>query len=114
MSDGIPVSGVSELVLEVLDLGAAEHFYAEVLGFPVVSRWDEGGRVWLMAGTQTRIGLWRPQVGIANGRGGVHVHYTHFTSRNGTSTPPSSDCGATDTNRRSFASTTTDAVGHCT
>ena len=28
-----------------------------------------------MAGTGTRIGLWRPQVGIAGGRGGVHVHY---------------------------------------
>lgn len=75
MNDGIPVSGVSELVLEVLDLDAAERFYAEVLGFPAVGRWDEGGRVWLMAGTQTRIGLWRPQVGIANGRGGAHVHY---------------------------------------
>ena len=75
MSDGIPVTGVSEVVLEVLDLEKAERFYAEVLGFPVVGRWDEGGRVWLMAGTQTRIGLWRPQVGIARGRGGLHVHY---------------------------------------
>ena|ERR1035437_3293690 len=75
MSDGIPVTGVSEVVLEVLDLEEAERFYAEVLGFPVVGRWDEGGRVWLMAGTQTRIGLWRPQVGIARGRGGLHVHY---------------------------------------
>jgi hypothetical protein len=28
-----------------------------------------------MAGERTRIGLWRPQVGIADGRGGVHVHY---------------------------------------
>jgi catechol-2,3-dioxygenase len=28
-----------------------------------------------MAGEQTRIGLWRPQVGLARGRGGVHVHY---------------------------------------
>jgi catechol 2,3-dioxygenase-like lactoylglutathione lyase family enzyme len=28
-----------------------------------------------MAGTGTRIGLWRPQVGIAGGRGGVHLHY---------------------------------------
>jgi hypothetical protein len=28
-----------------------------------------------MAGTGTRVGLWRPQVGIAGGRGGVHVHY---------------------------------------
>ena len=75
MSDGIPVTGVSEVVLEVLDLEQAERFYAEVLGFPVVGRWEEGGRVWLMAGTQTRIGLWRPQVGIARGRGGLHVHY---------------------------------------
>ena len=28
-----------------------------------------------MAGTQTRIGLWRQQLGIASGRGGLHVHY---------------------------------------
>ena len=70
MSGGIPVTGVSELVLEVLDLEQAERFYAEVLGFPVVSRWDEGGRVWLMAGTRTRIGLWRRQVGIAKAGAG--------------------------------------------
>ena len=31
--------------------------------------------MWLMAGARTRIGLWRPQVGIAQGRGGVHVHF---------------------------------------
>jgi catechol 2,3-dioxygenase-like lactoylglutathione lyase family enzyme len=72
---GIPVSGVSELVLEVVDLDAAEAFYAGVLGLPVVDRWEDGGRMWLMAGTQTRIGLWRPQLGIAHGRGGLHVHY---------------------------------------
>jgi catechol 2,3-dioxygenase-like lactoylglutathione lyase family enzyme len=28
-----------------------------------------------MAGGRTRIGLWRPQVGLAGGRGGVHVHF---------------------------------------
>jgi catechol-2,3-dioxygenase len=71
---GIPVTGVNELVLEVLDLAAAEEFYAGVLGFPVVGR-RETDRIWLMAGTRTRIGLWSPQVGIADGRGGVHVHY---------------------------------------
>jgi len=71
---GIAVTGVSELVLEVVDLEAAERFYAGVLGFPVVGRRDDD-RVWLMAGTGTRIGLWTPQVGIADGRGGVHVHY---------------------------------------
>lgn len=75
MESGIRVKGVSELVLEVVDLDASERFYSTVLGFPVVDRWKDGGRVWLMAGTQTRIGLWRPQLGIANGRGGVHVHY---------------------------------------
>ena len=72
---GIPVRGVSELVLEVVDLDAAERFYAGAFGFPVIHRWEDTGRVWLMAGTQTRIGLWRPQLGIANGRGGLHVHY---------------------------------------
>jgi catechol 2,3-dioxygenase-like lactoylglutathione lyase family enzyme len=75
MAGGIPVHGVSELVLEVVDLVAAEAFYAGALGFPVVGRWEDSGRLWLMAGTQTRIGLWRPQLGIANGRGGLHVHF---------------------------------------
>jgi catechol 2,3-dioxygenase-like lactoylglutathione lyase family enzyme len=75
MADGIQVDGVSELVLEVVDLAAAEAFYAGVFGFPVVDRWEDSGRIWLMAGFQTRIGLWRPQLGIANGRGGLHVHF---------------------------------------
>jgi catechol 2,3-dioxygenase-like lactoylglutathione lyase family enzyme len=72
---GIPVTGVSELVLEVLDLDAAEQFYADVLGLPVVERWERREAVWVLAGPGTRIGLWRPQVGLAGGRGGVHVHY---------------------------------------
>ena len=69
----IPVTGVNELVLEVLDLDAAERFYAGVLGLPVALRSED--RVWVTAGARTRIGLWAPQVGIAAGRGGVHVHY---------------------------------------
>jgi catechol 2,3-dioxygenase-like lactoylglutathione lyase family enzyme len=73
--DGIPVSGVSELVLEVIDVDAAERFYAGVLGLPVVERWLDREAVWVMAGERTRIGLWRPQVGLAGGRGGVHVHF---------------------------------------
>jgi catechol 2,3-dioxygenase-like lactoylglutathione lyase family enzyme len=72
---GIPVTGVNELVLEVVDLDAAEHFYGDVLGLPVVERWENREAVWVMAGDRTRIGLWRPRVGIAGGRGGVHVHY---------------------------------------
>jgi catechol 2,3-dioxygenase-like lactoylglutathione lyase family enzyme len=72
---GIPVTGVSELVLEVVDLEAAEAFYAGVLGLPVVERWEDREAIWVMAGERTRIGLWRPQVGLARGRGGIHVHY---------------------------------------
>jgi catechol 2,3-dioxygenase-like lactoylglutathione lyase family enzyme len=61
----VPVTGVCELVLEQNDLAAAEHFYADVLGFPVVERWHgNGGAVWVMAGDRTRIGLWRPQLGL--------------------------------------------------
>jgi catechol 2,3-dioxygenase-like lactoylglutathione lyase family enzyme len=75
VQDGIPVSGVSELVLEVVDLEAAERFYADVLGFPVVDRWPDREAIWVMAGDRTRIGLWRPQVGLAGGRGGLHVHF---------------------------------------
>src|SRR3954469_16958756 len=69
------VTGVSELVLEVVDLEASERFYSEVLGLPVVERWPEREAIWVMAGDRTRIGLWRPQVGLAGGRGGIHVHF---------------------------------------
>jgi catechol 2,3-dioxygenase-like lactoylglutathione lyase family enzyme len=72
---GVEVSGVSELVLEVVDLEAAERFYAGVLGLPVVERWPDREAIWVMAGDRTRIGLWRPQVGLQGGRGGVHVHF---------------------------------------
>jgi catechol 2,3-dioxygenase-like lactoylglutathione lyase family enzyme len=72
---GIPVTGVSELVLEVVDLEASEAFYAGILGLPVVERWPEREAIWVMAGDRTRIGLWRPQVGLERGRGGIHVHY---------------------------------------
>ena len=71
----IPVTGVSELVLEVVDLAAAEAFYAGILGLPVVERWPDREAIWVMAGDRTRIGLWRPQVGLESGRGGVHVHF---------------------------------------
>src|SRR5436190_20999597 len=72
--DAIPVTGVSELVLEVLDLDEALRFYRDVCGFDVVEP-PSSDRAWLLAGRTTRIGLWTPQVGIADGRGGVHVHY---------------------------------------
>ena len=72
---GIPVTGVSELVLEVVDLEASEAFYAGALGLPVVDRWPDREAIWVMAGDRTRIGLWRPQVGLHGSRGGVHVHF---------------------------------------
>jgi YD repeat-containing protein len=74
-SAGVPVTGVSELVLEVQDLEAAEEFYSGVLGLPVVERWPDREAIWVMAGERTRIGLWRPQIGLAGGQGGAHVHF---------------------------------------
>jgi catechol 2,3-dioxygenase-like lactoylglutathione lyase family enzyme len=67
-------AGVSELVLEVSDLPRSEAFYADQLGLPVVERWPHRDAIWVLAG-MTRIGLWRPQVGLAGGRGGLHVHF---------------------------------------
>src|SRR3954465_6230278 len=85
MSEGrasVPVTGVSELVVEVVDLEAAEAFYSGVLGLPVVERWPDREAIWVMAGDRTRIGLWGPQGGrgggrggVAGGREGVHVHF---------------------------------------
>ena len=75
MSAGLPVTGVSELVLEVADLEAAVRFYTEVLELPEIERWEHREAVWVLAGSGTRIGLWAPQLGIAGGRGGAHVHY---------------------------------------
>jgi catechol 2,3-dioxygenase-like lactoylglutathione lyase family enzyme len=77
---GVPVTGVIEITLEQGDLAAAEAFYAGVLGFPVVERWADE-TVWVMAGDRTRIGLWRPQIGLGGGRGGVHVHYAMGVAR---------------------------------
>lgn len=76
----VATRGVSGLVLEVRDLATSERFYAQVLGLPVVLRWEGGahtGReaVWVQSGAQTRIGLWRPRLGISGSRGGVHVHF---------------------------------------
>jgi predicted enzyme related to lactoylglutathione lyase len=71
-----PVSGISELVLEVSDLEAARGFYRDVLGFEE-TLYGEGaeGRYWYLVGETARLGLWTEQVGLAGGRGGAHVHY---------------------------------------
>jgi catechol 2,3-dioxygenase-like lactoylglutathione lyase family enzyme len=71
-----PVTGISELVLEVSDLDAARAFYRDVLGFEE-TLYGEGreGRYWYLIGDSARLGLWTPQTGLAGGRGGVHVHF---------------------------------------
>ncbi len=71
-----PVSGISELVLEVYDLEAARRFYRDVLGFEE-TLYGEGaeGRYWYLVGDTARLGLWTEQVGLAGGRGGSHVHF---------------------------------------
>jgi catechol 2,3-dioxygenase-like lactoylglutathione lyase family enzyme len=76
VADPPPVTGISELVLEVSDLDAARHFYRDVLGFEE-TLYGEGaeGRYWYLVGETARLGLWTQQVGLAGGRGGAHVHY---------------------------------------
>jgi catechol 2,3-dioxygenase-like lactoylglutathione lyase family enzyme len=71
-----PVTGISELVLEVSDLEAARRFYRDLLGFEE-TLYGEGreGRFWYLIGDTARLGLWTPQVGLAGGRGGAHVHF---------------------------------------
>jgi catechol-2,3-dioxygenase len=80
--DHPPVSGISELVLEVSDLDRARLFYREVLGFEE-TLYGEGreGRYWYLIGDSARLGLWTPQVGLAGGRGGTHVHFAFRVSR---------------------------------
>jgi catechol 2,3-dioxygenase-like lactoylglutathione lyase family enzyme len=76
MPDPPPVTGISELVLEVFDLDAARRFYRDVLGFEE-TLYGEGaeGRYWYLVGETARLGLWTEQIGLAGGRGGAHVHY---------------------------------------
>jgi catechol 2,3-dioxygenase-like lactoylglutathione lyase family enzyme len=76
MADPPPVTGISELVLEVSDLEAARRFYRDVLGLEE-TLYGEGaeGRYWYLVGETARLGIWTEQVGLAGGRGGAHVHY---------------------------------------
>ena len=63
-------------MLEVSDLEAARRFYRDMLGFEE-TLYGEGreGRYWYLVGETARLGLWTPQVGLAGGRGGAHVHF---------------------------------------
>jgi catechol 2,3-dioxygenase-like lactoylglutathione lyase family enzyme len=77
-----PVIGISELVLEVSDLQAARRFYRDLLGFEE-TLYGEGrdDRLWYLIGSSARLGLWTPQVGLAGGRGGAHVHFAFQVAR---------------------------------
>ena len=84
MPEAPPVSGISELVLEVSDLDAARRFYRDLLGFEE-TLYGEGrdDRLWYLIGSSARLGLWTPQVGLAGGRGGAHVHFAFQLPREG-------------------------------
>jgi catechol-2,3-dioxygenase len=65
------VAGLFEVVLEVETLEPATDFYQR-LGFETVDRGGDRRRVRLSTG-DLDLELWEPQLGIADGRGGVHV-----------------------------------------
>ncbi len=65
------IAGLFEVVFEVEALEPATDFY-ERLGFEVVDHGDQRRRVRLSVG-DFDLELWEPQLGIADGRGGVHV-----------------------------------------
>lgn len=69
-SEGKGITGIFEVVLEVVDLSRAEEFYTD-LGFEVSNRGDERRRVRLSGPMDLE--LWEPQLGLADARGGVHV-----------------------------------------
>ncbi len=86
VADPIPVQGVYELTLEVDDLTASERFYVELLGLPVVARWDPPRpATWLGIGGGGFLGLWPVETGgevaIHRGRGGRHVHFALRVAR---------------------------------
>lgn len=76
----VPMLGLFELTLEVADLAAAERFYHDLLGLPVVARWaPPRSATWLAIGGEGFLGLWPHATGgavaIHQGRGGAHVHF---------------------------------------
>jgi catechol 2,3-dioxygenase-like lactoylglutathione lyase family enzyme len=70
-ASGEGIAGVFEIVFEVEDLDRALDFYTS-LGATVSDRGDDRRRARLDAGGFD-IELWEPQLGIADGQGGVHM-----------------------------------------
>jgi catechol-2,3-dioxygenase len=73
--------GFAELALEARDLPRLERFYAHGFGLEVLAR--EGDRVWLAAGANARLGLWRPGAKEYGDRGGRHVHFAFSAAPGG-------------------------------
>jgi catechol-2,3-dioxygenase len=73
--------GFAELTLEARDLQRLERFYADGFGLEVLAR--EGDRVWLAAGANARLGLWRPGAKEYGDRGGRHVHFAFSAAPGG-------------------------------
>ncbi len=67
---GPGIDGIFEVVLEVADLDRSRSVY-EALGFEPVDVGDDRKRVRLQG--PMALELWEPHLGIADGRGGVHV-----------------------------------------
>ncbi|CAN5751003.1 MAG: VOC family protein [Thermomicrobiales bacterium] len=71
--------GLHEMVLEVADLETSTRFYEDVIGLRIVQRWGKDRpAVWFDMGDTAALGLWSAKAAIgalANGRGGVHVHF---------------------------------------
>ncbi|WP_336024968.1 VOC family protein [Halobellus salinisoli] len=71
-----PLTGIFEVVLEVMNLPRAEARYRR-LGFEVIDRGSERHRVRLDG--PVALELWEPQLGIADARGGLHVDLAFLT-----------------------------------
>ena len=75
------IDGVCELTLESSDLAALEGFYRDALGLRTIKRDDD--RVWMAAGSRTRLGIWSPGPKEFDDRGGRHVHFALSASPGG-------------------------------
>lgn len=68
--EGEGITGVFEVVLEVADLDRAQEFYTD-LGFEITDHGSDRRRIRLSGPMDLE--LWEPQLGLGDGRGGVHV-----------------------------------------
>ena len=118
MPPRLPVTGVSELVLEVQDLERSEAFYAGLLG-PAGGRALEGAEaIWVMAATAPGSGCGGRRSGSRAARA-ARTCTSRCTSRRPTTTPRWSGCARRASRCRSTFGTThgraayaTDPDGH--